>query len=63
VLDSPDDLDGLISSLNTLAQNPALVAKMGDAARKRMESDFDSRVHIKKLVDLFQSKSPEVIPA
>ena len=61
VLDRSDDLDGLVSSLKTLAQDPALVARMGNAARKRMETEFDSRVHIKKLEGLFRSQSPEVI--
>ncbi len=57
VLRAPQDLDGLITALRTLAAEPGRISRMGAAARRRVEADFDERKQAPRLLGLFTGEA------
>ena len=53
ILESANDIGGLVTALRSFATQPAQVRQIGAAARRRVEADFDARRQIPKLMDLF----------
>jgi glycosyltransferase involved in cell wall biosynthesis len=47
------DVDALADRLERLVRDPVLRARMGEAARRKMEQEFDNRVRVKALEDLY----------
>jgi colanic acid/amylovoran/stewartan biosynthesis glycosyltransferase WcaL/AmsK/CpsK len=47
------DVDALADRLERLVRDPALRERMGEAARRKMEREFDNRVRVKALEDLY----------
>ncbi|MDE1819674.1 MAG: glycosyltransferase family 4 protein [Euryarchaeota archaeon] len=56
LLVTPDDPEELAQGLNVLATDAALRSKMGEAARKRVESMFDARKNAATLGEVLRSK-------
>jgi glycosyltransferase involved in cell wall biosynthesis len=53
ILVSPKDPAGIADALVRLAENPALVAELGERARTRVETEFDWRRLAQRYVDLY----------
>jgi glycosyltransferase involved in cell wall biosynthesis len=60
VLESPDDIDGLVDILESLAADPRILTQMGEAARDTIESQFNANAHSQRLLDLFFDQPLEV---
>lgn len=54
ILDGPRDIDGFVRALRALGADPQLAARMGKAARRRVESEHDASVQIGRMSELFR---------
>ena len=55
----PDDANALAQAIETLARDPQLRKRMGEAGAKKVTADFDHRKEIKNLLTLFNQPMPE----
>lgn len=55
VLKGPEDVAGVIQLLRRLQDAPSLLRQLGNAARRRVESDHDACVQIDRLASLFRN--------
>ena len=55
ILESQNDLNGLVHLLKKIISNSGLVERMGLKARERVTTDHNADVQINRLVDLFKS--------
>ncbi len=52
----PEDPEALAKALETLIRDPGLRKRLGDAAERRVRSEFDHHVSIRQLKDLFETE-------
>jgi glycosyltransferase involved in cell wall biosynthesis len=57
-LAEPGDVEGLANAINKLARTPSLCRRLGDAARHRLEADFNLLTNVARLQRLML---PEVM--
>ena len=50
----PGDHDGLREKISYLASNSALIAHMGNKARKRVEMEYNPEAHYKSLINTYK---------
>jgi colanic acid/amylovoran biosynthesis glycosyltransferase len=53
ILEESDDREGFVRVLSILAAEPDRLKEMGQAARSRVEQNFDEKFHLQKLSSLF----------
>ncbi len=53
----PGDVSALVATLNQLVRTPELRCQLGDAGRRRAETEFSSPVMLRRYWDLFSSMS------
>lgn len=51
----PGDADALREKINLLWSQPSLVKEMGKNARQRVEEKYNSEIHLKKLLEVYQA--------
>ena len=54
ILNSATDEEGMVNALQRLAGDRAKLPVMGQAARLRVESEFDQDIHARRLKGLFE---------
>lgn len=52
----PEDPEAFAKALETLIRDPGLRKRLGDAAERRVRSEFDHHVSIRQLKDLFETE-------
>ncbi|SOC35550.1 glycosyltransferase involved in cell wall bisynthesis [Rhizobium subbaraonis] len=52
----PEDPEALAKALETLIRDPGLRKRLGDAAERRVRTEFDHHVSIRQLKDLFETE-------
>jgi glycosyltransferase involved in cell wall biosynthesis len=66
ILNSATEEEGMVNALQRLAGERAKLPVMAQAARRRVESQFDQNIHVRRLKDLFEKfamEQPAVLAA
>ena len=56
LLVAPSDVDGLVSALSCLMDDPALCVKLGEEARKQVSQHYDLTRNVQTLAGIFQTR-------
>lgn len=56
LLVAPSDVDGLVSSLSQLMDDPALCSRLGEEARKQVSEYYDLTRNVQTLAGIFQAR-------
>jgi colanic acid/amylovoran biosynthesis glycosyltransferase len=52
----PSDVDALVGALDKLIQDPALAKRLGEAARVKVQADYDLPMNVGKLAAIFAER-------